>query len=296
MSAFTVDTPPPRFRIAPTPSGFLHRGNLAAFLLTWAISRATNGTLLLRIDDLDRARFRDEYLEDIFRKLDAFGIAWDEGPSGPDEFNAAWSQRKRMDLYAGFLKRTTTLPDVYNCTCSRNELEAGKICSCRNNPPISAKAALRFSTASLTEVCWYDQVAGECKVNLPHNIPDFVIRKKDGDPAYQLTSLADDLHFRITDIVRGIDLIASTAAQMQLATALQEDRFTMIRFYHHPLLHGETGEKLSKSAGAERIHKTIESAQEIPKLLRIIKEWMELPHIVETKEDLILSLRQTFLK
>lgn len=296
MSDFTTENSAPRFRIAPTPSGYLHRGNMAAFLLTWAICKATNGTLLLRIDDLDRARFRGEYLEDIFRKLDACGITWEDGPSGPDNFHAVWSQRNRMDLYAGLLKRMTTLDALYTCTCSRNDRDTGKTCSCRIKPPASAEAALRFYTAKLTNVMWQDKISGNLSVNLNRDMPDFVLRKKDGDPAYQLTSLADDLHFQITDIVRGIDLMHSTAAQLHLATALREDRFTQIRFYHHALLQGQKGEKLSKSAGDGRIQKVTESAEEIPQLLRIIKEWTGLPTAVETREDLILSLQEKFSK
>ena len=94
MNAFTVDAVPLKFRYAPTPSGFLHEGNICNFLLVWVLARASGGKILLRIDDLDRERFRKPYLEDIFRKLDSLGLDYDEGPAGPETVDPCSRQRE----------------------------------------------------------------------------------------------------------------------------------------------------------------------------------------------------------
>ena len=90
-------------RIAPTPSGLLHEGNGISFLLTYALARAYEGQILLRIDDLDAERMRLAYLDDIFRTLDWLGIEWDEGPSSVADFQQNWSQHHRLDLYQNAL-------------------------------------------------------------------------------------------------------------------------------------------------------------------------------------------------
>ena len=97
-------------RIAPTPSGFLHVGNAVSFLITYCLAKSENGKLLLRIDDLDRERYRKEYLEDIFYALDWLGIQYDEGPSSVADFDKYWSQHQRLSLY----------DDVLNLPWNRN--------------------------------------------------------------------------------------------------------------------------------------------------------------------------------
>ena len=92
-------------RIAPTPSGLLHEGNGTSFILTYALARAHQGQVVLRIDDLDAERMRLEYLDDIFRTLDWLGIDWDEGPSSVADFQLNWSQHHRLDLYQNILEK-----------------------------------------------------------------------------------------------------------------------------------------------------------------------------------------------
>ena len=115
-------------RIAPTPSGLLHEGNGASFLLTYALARAYEGQILLRIDDLDAERMRIEYLDDIFRTLDWLGIEWDEGPTSVADFQQNWSQHHRLDLYQNALEELkNTEGVVYACNCSRKQINAASL-------------------------------------------------------------------------------------------------------------------------------------------------------------------------
>ncbi|RFP65784.1 hypothetical protein D0N36_07595 [Hymenobacter lapidiphilus] len=110
-------------RLAPTPSGFLHLGNAVNFTLTWLLTRRAGGTLHLRIDDLDRARFRPAYLDNIFRTLAWLGLDYDHGPSGPDEFERHYSQQHRLAEYEAALQAARAAHPAlfYACRCSRTE-------------------------------------------------------------------------------------------------------------------------------------------------------------------------------
>ncbi len=110
-------------RIAPTPSGFLHAGNAFNFLVTDRLAKATGSRLVLRIDDLDAGRTRPEYIEDVFRSLQWLGIRVDEGPSGPDDFHANWTQHLRMPRYLGATEALLSRGALYPCSCSRPQLE-----------------------------------------------------------------------------------------------------------------------------------------------------------------------------
>lgn len=252
----------PRFhktRIAPTPSGFLHLGNAYSFLLTQKLAAQTGAQLLLRIDDMDRTRVRQEYLQDIFDTLDFLGITVDEGPTSVDDFEARFSQIHRMPLYEKALKDLAATGKVYACDCSRTKVENefGGIytghCKSRHLHLDMPDVAWRVDTgdASVIKVNRYRQPSIE--TTLPYEMQHFVIRKKDGFPAYQLTSLVDDLHFGVDLIVRGADLWHSTLAQLYLATLLDADAFLQTTFHHHALLELE-GRKLSKSVGDTSIN------------------------------------------
>ncbi len=255
--------PPVVSRLAPTPSGFLHAGNAFSFVFTWLWVRKSGGVLRLRIDDLDSDRARPEYTADVFETLEWLGLDWDAGPQSPDDFGQNFSQRFRLDSYHGLLAELRQTGLVYACDCSRaksqslavNGLYAG---TCRNKHlPLNAP-----------NVAWRIRVPEDVRV-MPNAIRraatdgpryrvaelmgDFVIRRKDGIPAYQVASLADDLRYDTNLIVRGADLLPSTAAQLYLAQLLDKQQFTEIIFYHHPLLLDAAGHKLSKSAGSASI-------------------------------------------
>lgn len=240
-----------RSRIAPTPSGLLHLGNAVNCILTCLMVRRAGGTLRLRIDDADCLRTRPEYLEDIFRQLDWLGITWDEGPTGPDDFQRRFSQQLRLERYRAFLGELGRLGHLYPCGCSRSEIRNlapdgiyPGFCRERVAAPVPGEAQrVRVPEGSIFRV--EGQEVALCKA-----MGDFVLWRKEDLPAYQLVSLVDDLDDRITLIVRGQDLLVSTAAQLFLAGLHGDTRFAETTFVHHPLVAGEDGRKLSKSDDA----------------------------------------------
>ena len=247
-------------RIAPTPSGYLHPGNAFSFLITAALAKKTGAGVLLRIDDMDRQRVRPEYVQDIFDTLRFLGITWDEGPRSPEELECRYSQIHRMALYNRFLQQLREGGHVFACTCSRAQI-------LQSNPDGTYPGTCADKGISLDAegVSWrlhtradrplqIKQLDGSVTTAfLPADMQAFVVRKKDRLPAYQLTSLADDLHFGVDLIVRGEDLWPSTLAQLYLASLLEKKDFLDATFHHHRLLKDGNGEKLSKSTGARAI-------------------------------------------
>lgn len=237
-----------RSRIAPTPSGLLHLGNAVNFVLTWLMVRKAGGTLRLRIDDADCLRAKPEYLEDIFLQLDWLKITWDEGPAGPDDFRRRFSQQLRQARYRAFMDELGRLGYLYPCGCSRSKIRQFApdgvypgFCRDRSGAPMPGEAQrVRVPEGSVFRV--EGQEVALCKA-----MGDFVLWRKEDLPAYQLVSLVDDLDDRINLIVRGQDLLPSTAAQLFLAGLHGDNSFAETAFLHHPLVLGEDGRKLSKS-------------------------------------------------
>jgi len=273
-------------RIAPTPSGFLHLGNVFSFALTAALARMTGASILLRIDDLDRERVQREYLQDIFDTLNFMEIPWDEGPADVAEFEREYSQVHRLGLYRDALMRLRDSGAVYACACSRAEVERARKSGAHQRSDGRANAAGGYPgtcrelglSLDAAEVSWRlrtddrvlrvttlaggfagasgdgfgDLVDGFAEASLPVEMRDLVVRKKDGFPAYQLSSVVDDMHYGVDLIVRGQDLWASTLGQHYLSYYLDAADFRAAHFFHHSLLTA-SGEKLSKSAGATSI-------------------------------------------
>jgi glutamyl-tRNA synthetase len=271
-------------RIAPTPSGYLHLGNVFSFAVTAALARRSGAEILLRIDDLDRDRAQWEYVEDIFETLRFMEIPWDRGPRSVDEFGRDWSQLRRLPLYRAALSRLQEAGAVFGCGCSRAEVlrasrDGGYPGTCRvrgpeldaadvswrlkteadDGPAIGARPGAAAGGGVGPEVLRVETYpSGIVEARLPVEMRDFVVRKRDGFPAYQLSSVVDDVHYGVDLIVRGEDLWASTLAQLYLSYPLGAAGFPgaadlrEVRFYHHPLL-TTGGEKLSKSAGSTSI-------------------------------------------
>lgn len=263
-----------RSRIAPTPSGFLHIGNAYSFILTSQLVRQQQGTLLLRIDDMDGGRVRPEYLQDIFDTLDFLGVKYEEGPENVDDFNQHYSQKLRLPLYQKLLDKLCATGLVYACSCSRKTLlVSNNICICKTKklPLETLDAAWRIEVPANTIIQFNDEYLGAVSIDLSELMPDFVIRKKDGMPAYQVSSLADDSHHHINYIVRGEDLLHSTAAQLYLAKLAGVESFTHTQFYHHALVKNSNGEKLSKSAGATSIKALRENGATLNEVMNTIE-------------------------
>lgn len=286
-----------RTRIAPTPSGFLHLGNVLSFALTAVLARQTGAQILLRIDDMDRERASREYAEDIFDTLHFMEIPWDEGPRNYAEFEKEFSQLHRLPLYEKALLQLREQGSVFACTCSRTQILAlspdgvypG---TCRNKGiPLDTKDAcwrLRTDNRELHVKAVDQAIISDI---LPGSLKDFIVRKKDGFPAYQLTSLADDLYWNVDLVVRGEDLWPSTLAQQYLATVLNKPAFSGIHFFHHPLLAGKDGLKFSKSAGATSIQFLRKEGKKPADIYAMIAGMMSLAEPVRDRQSLARALR-----
>lgn len=285
---------PAKTRIAPTPSGYLHQGNLFSFALTWVMAKRENLKILLRIDDMDRARFRPEFLEDIFRSLEALGIDYDEGPQGPDDFIRAWSQVHRQELYWQALSQMKEKNQLFACNCSRKEIAsqspAGYYlgnCKHRALDFAAEKTAWRWNkeNSSVTICDWQ----GICESKeLSPDMAYVVLKTKENYPAYQLCSLVDDVHFGISNIVRGQDLEPSSICQIALAADVGLEDFRQMRFLHHPLMkQGE--EKLSKSkdAPAAHIYRDFAAKQEV---FDLVAQYLHLPKGFKSLREILLAI------
>lgn len=244
-------------RIAPTPSGFLHLGNAMNFLLTWLKARKSGGTVRLRIDDMDVLRMKAEYLSDIFETIEWMGIDYDFGPTGPDDQLRNYTQKYRTSACEEAIKELWESHDAFACTCSRSTVRNISpdgiypgTCRDLKIPVDTPLTNIRLKIPIGTYVEWKDEKMGQLSISLYDSMRDFVLKRKDDVPSYQITSLLEDVEHGINYIVRGADLIPSTAAQLFLAKILNIADFQSATFHHHLLLTDGEGEKLSKSAGS----------------------------------------------
>jgi glutamyl/glutaminyl-tRNA synthetase len=277
-------------RIAPTPSGYLHLGNAFSFALTAAIAKDTGGEILLRIDDMDRDRVEMPYINDIFDTLNFLNIPWQQGPQNVAEHQSHWSQFFRLNNYQPALDKLVAEGCVFACSCSRRQLQTmGYECTCaaRKTPLDMPDVAWRIQTDD-RKLSINTLVDGVVIKVLPAEMKNFIIRKKDGYPAYQLTSLIDDVHFGSDLIIRGEDLWQSTIAQHYLASIIGITSFAERTFHHHKLLTDNTCNKLSKSAGSSSIQQMrglgISSAQVYAQIGAMVmpgktlSHWTDLSH------------------
>lgn len=236
-------------RIAPTPSGFLHAGNRLNFRRTADLAAELGAELALRIDDVDASRYRREYAEDIFATLEEMGIAWAVGPRDVDDFEAHWSQRAKTEVYRAELERALSRGlRVYACSCSR-AVQSGSAsggcaggCRDRDLPLEAGRTALRVAVDPGTMVD-----VGTERVALDIEMGDFVVWRRDGMPAYQLVSVIDDRDLGVTHIVRGRDLLPSSAAQVHLSPWLEAEGVGHATYVHHELVTDASGAKMSKT-------------------------------------------------
>lgn len=245
-------------RFAPSPSGQLHMGNLASFLLAWLDARCAGGGLIFRMEDLDPDRSSKKSEESIVHALEVFGLDWDEGY--PD---AGYSQSERSEKYDVVFDLLLRRDLLYPCYCSRSERLAASAphpgeqrhdsgCKCRYLTASERrlldksgrKAAWKIKVPDKT-ICFCDGHYGEFSENLADS-GDFIIKRSDGVYAYQLAVSFDDMDMGITRVVRGRDLLSSTARQIWLIETLGG---SVPQYYHAPLIVGADGRKLSKRCG-----------------------------------------------
>lgn len=255
-------------RLAPTPSGYLHRGNAINFVLTWLFVRASGGTLRLRIDDLDAQRSEPAYFEDVFESLQWLGLDWDLGPKNAQEHKEQYSQLLRRDRYREMLQKLRERGLLFVCSCSRRQIREQSsdgqyqgTCRELNIPFEQANVSWRIRTPEQQPLRLVDVWRGAQTIDLQQCMRDFVVRRRDGLAAYQIASLCDDLDFGINFLLRGEDLLESSAAQRFLAESLQATAFLESCFCHHALLLDGEGNKLSKSAGSTSLRAEYEAGK-----------------------------------
>jgi len=236
-----------RGRFAPSPTGPLHFGSLVAAVGSFLDARAHGGEWLIRMEDLDRPREVVGAAQDILRTLDVFGLH-------PDSETVY--QNRRGDLYQQALEQLEAIGHVYPCACSRRDIQrladAGYTPgiypgTCRNGlPPGRPARSMRLRVPELA-IRFHDRLQGGFDEWLPQSCGDFVLKRADGFFAYQLAVVVDDAAQGITDVVRGADLLDSTARQILLHQLLGRP---VPRYLHLPVAANPQGEKLSKQTGA----------------------------------------------
>lgn len=227
-----------RGRFAPSPSGPLHDGSLLAAMASYLDARAHHGQWLLRIEDIDTPRVVQGADTVIQQQLQALGMHWDEAP--------VW-QSQRLSLYEAAFARLQQAGLIYGCACTRRMLTGGPYPgTCRHGLPPGQRARawrLRVPEGEASTESFVDRWFGPQTQNVAREVGDFILRRADGLWAYQFVVVVDDGLQGITDVVRGADLLDSTARQRLLARMLG---FTPPRVMHVPLLYDSEGRKLSK--------------------------------------------------
>lgn len=241
-------------RFAPSPTGYIHVGNLRTALFNYLIARKAGGTFILRLDDTDRERSKQEYADAIMADLEWLGLTWDR----------LERQSARLDRYAEAADLLRAANRFYECFESPTELDLKrKKLLNMGKPPVYDRAALKLSEeerAKLraegrdgywrflldqTRIEWVDGILGPISIDAG-SVSDPVLIRADGQVLYTFASSVDDVDMGVTDIVRGADHVTNTATQIQIIEALGG---TPPRFAHHSLLTGAQGEELSKRLG-----------------------------------------------
>jgi glutamyl-tRNA synthetase len=252
-----------RGRLAPSPTGYLHLGHARTFWTAYV--RACGGTLVLRNEDLDPARSRSEFAAAMLEDLHWLGVTWQEGPDVGGPF-APYSQSARRPVYLRAWARLAAAGFIYACSCSRRDLSRAPSApheglhasddeplypgTCRPRagatpptPDSPAGANWRFRVPDGEEVTFEDARLGRQTFVAGRDFGDFVVWRRDDVPAYQLAVVVDDALMEITEVVRGEDLLKSTARQILLQRAL---RLATPDYYHCPLVTDEAGARLAK--------------------------------------------------
>jgi glutamyl-Q tRNA(Asp) synthetase len=236
-----------RGRFAPSPTGPLHFGSLIAALASFLDARAAGGRWLVRIEDVDTARTVPGAADAILRALEAFELHWDE--------DIVW-QSQRTAAYESALESLRAGDGVYRCRCSRKEVADSGVRgldgavypgTCRTLAITAAPGLADRFHVPAARVGFDDRVQRYITQDVARDIGDFILKRRDGLHAYQLAVVVDDAEQRITDVVRGADLLASTPRQMMLQQSLG---FATPQYLHVPIAVNERGEKLSKQTRA----------------------------------------------
>ena len=272
-------------RIVPTPSGYLHIGNAFNFLLTALIVDFKKGKLHLRIDDFDISRSKRKFVEDIFVQLDWLGIEYDSGPTGPDELFSKYSQQLRSDYYFNAIEVIKKNKKIFACECSRSMIR--QISNKRTYPGYCREKNIDLGNKNITwrvnvpegTIVNYKTFFNSIKtINVNDSIGDFVIKRRDGLPAYQIISVVEDLEQGINLIVRGKDLLGSTGAQIFIGGCLNGGTLLESVFIHHNLIKNSSGAKISKTYGDLSLKELKKKNQNATFVFQETAKMLHLPH------------------
>ena len=242
-----------RVRFAPSPTGHLHVGGARTALYNWLYARHYKGTFILRIEDTDRTRSTEEYINAIIEGMKWLGLDWDEGP---------YRQTDRFDVYKSYADKLLAEGKAYFCYCSPEELEQrrqealaqGKTLKydgrCRNRDKGQGKnAAVRFKMPQEGETVVHDLIRGRI-VFENAQLDDLIIIRSDGTPTYNFTVVVDDVDMNITHVIRGDDHLNNTPKQIHIYAALG---YEIPLFAHLPMILGADKTRLSKRHGATSV-------------------------------------------
>ena len=252
-------TQPVRTRFAPSPTGFIHLGNIRSALYPWAFAKSQGGTFILRIEDTDLERSNQASVDVILEGMAWLGMNPDEGP---------FYQMQRMDRYKQVLGELQATGQVYPCYMSIEELDAlrEKQMAAKEKPrydgtwrpepgktlppvPEGVKPVLRFKNPIDGVVAWDDKVKGRIEIS-NQELDDLVIARPDGTPTYNFCVVVDDIDMQITHVIRGDDHVNNTPRQINIFKALGKD---VPVYAHLPTVLNEQGEKMSKRNGAKPV-------------------------------------------
>lgn len=255
-----------RGRLAPSPTGHVHLGHARTFWIAQGRCMAQHGTLILRNDDLDVFRCREEFVRGMLEDLRWFGLEWQEGPDCGGTLGP-YNQSQRSPFHRDAFEKLRSRGMIYPCVCSRKDLHGAATAphaadeepiypgTCRERSFLEkdgSRRSWRFRVPDGEEVCFEDGHFGRQSYVAGKDFGDFVVWRQDGIPSYQLATVVDDHGMQITEVVRGADLLLSTARQLLLYRALE---LTPPKFFHCPLMTDENGRRLSKRSDGLSLRK-----------------------------------------
>ncbi len=256
-----------RVRFAPSPTGFLHVGGARTALFNWLYARHNKGSFILRIEDTDRSRSTEEFIEAIINGMKWLGLEWDEGP---------FRQTDRFDVYRTYINKLLQEGKVYHCYCAPEELELKRKEAMAQRRPLKydgrcrniegqetlqttggqardkrqeKKAVIRFKMPQKGQTVVDDLIRGKV-VFENEQLDDLIIMRSDGTPTYNFVVVADDVDMKITHVIRGDDHLSNTPKQIQFYNALG---YPVPKFAHLPMILGSDKARLSKRHGATSV-------------------------------------------
>lgn len=273
-----------RGRLAPSPTGLLHVGHAHTFWIAARRAKSHDGTLILRNEDLDPQRCRPEFVSAMFEDLKWMGVRWSEGPDCGGPYGP-YSQSERRSFYLEAWQRLRDTGFIYPCTCSRKDLAQSAsapnneaddeplypgTCRDRSSSAYSSPAGVnwRFRVPDGEAITFSDLNLGPKRYIAGTDFGDFLVWRRDDVPAYQLAVVSDDAAMRVTEVVRGADLLKSTARQILLFRALN---LQVQQYFHCELLRDEQGVRLAKRHDSLSIRHLRESGCSPQRVLTLAK-------------------------